>query len=299
MTLSNLPSQSSLDEKIVVLQHLSAVEFLSAAYATLCRHELSANIVLAHALSRVPAEYVLTECQFPNESEIQPTTTTLPVAAENFWLTVHVSSQSSSSKPVLEVVVSCLSSSMGTYPIFLWGSTLPRRTSAVVSFLQGCLDPKRVFAVFGPTGLADAFAQSWTLLTDFHIRQEPLYDALFASCSPQALTPVASSRSIRKATHMDIDAVARLCEEFSNGSSYPLDAFQAKVEAAELVEKGLIWVCETTTKEIATICAVTRSSLRVSAITKVCTLPEWRCHGFAQDLVHEFSWQPNTHSRVV
>jgi predicted GNAT family acetyltransferase len=59
-------------------------------------------------------------------------------------------------------------------------------------------------------------------------------------------------------------------------------------EAVELIRKGQLWLLsETATGEIASICAVTRTSLNVSGITKVYTTPQWRRHGFAQELVSE------------
>ena len=51
---------------------------------------------------------------------------------------------------------------------------------------------------------------------------------------------------------------------------------RALLEAEELISKGLIWVYEADGSEIAMICAVTRSSHNVSAITKVYTTPKWR-----------------------
>ncbi|KAF7307209.1 N-acetyltransferase domain-containing protein [Mycena indigotica] len=276
------------EEAPIVLQHLSAVEFLSVAYPTLRRHEESANIVLAHALSRSPAEYVLTECNFVREDSLRLMTKKAPpIVAENFWLTVW---HTSGTTPVLDGIIACLSSSTGQYyPLFLWGSTLP---SAVVAFLRGCIDPRRVFAIFGPTNLADSFSHSWTALTGFRIREEPLYDAFFAVCSPQSLLRAQSPKAvtaqrIRKAACRDVEAVADLCEGFYSSSEYPVDFTQAKHEAEELVRKGLAWIYETQAGEITTLCAVTRTSLRVAAITKVYTRPECRKHGFAQDLVHE------------
>lgn len=65
-----------------------------------------------------------------------------------------------------------------------------------------------------------------------------------------------------------------------------MSAAKAITEARELIEKGQLWVYEVN-EEIASICAVARTSLHVSAITKVYTTPKWRRRGFAQDLVHD------------
>lgn len=43
--------------------------------------------------------------------------------------------------------------------------------------------------------------------------------------------------------------------------------------------------------DITTLCAVTRNSHRVSAITKVYTTPRWRRQGCAEFLVREVTFQ--------
>ena len=47
---------------------------------------------------------------------------------------------------------------------------------------------------------------------------------------------------------------------------------------------GLIWIYESE-GEVTSICAVTRNTQNVSAITKVYTTPKWRRRGFAEHLV--------------
>jgi len=56
------------------------------------------------------------------------------------------------------------------------------------------------------------------------------------------------------------------------------------VEARELISSGLIWIYESE-GEVTSICAVTRNTQNVSAITKVYTTPKWRRRGFAEHLV--------------
>ncbi|KAF7303163.1 N-acetyltransferase domain-containing protein [Mycena kentingensis (nom. inval.)] len=282
MTLSTTPpGDQDSEPKIVVCQHLSPEEFLAAAYPTLRRDEREANIVLAHALARVEAGYALTECGFARTEDLPTPIATFPVAAEEFWLTVWSKSGSD-----LDGVVSCI----GDYPIFLWrrkGATIP--ATKLAAFLCACvIDPKRVFALFGPTQLVDSLARAWTALTGFATRPEPLYDALFASCEPQNWQSLQiDGNRVRKGRSGDLNAVAGLCEEFAGTSEYPLNASAADAEARELLAHGLVWVYETTDQEIASICAITRTSLRVAAITKVYTRFGWRRRGFAQDLVGE------------
>jgi predicted GNAT family acetyltransferase len=65
---------------------------------------------------------------------------------------------------------------------------------------------------------------------------------------------------------------------------FPLKIDAAIIEAQELISKGLIWIYESE-GEVTSICAVTRSTQNVSAITKVYTTPKWRRRGFAEHLV--------------
>lgn len=71
---------------------------------------------------------------------------------------------------------------------------------------------------------------------------------------------------------------------------FPLTIELAREEAYELVSKRQIWVYEAS-GAVAAICAVTRSSMKVSAITKVYTCPNWRRHGFAEHLVRSVTGQ--------
>ncbi len=71
---------------------------------------------------------------------------------------------------------------------------------------------------------------------------------------------------------------------FSGQVYFPLSIDKARVEARELISKGQIWVYDIA-GEVTTICAVTRNTHRVSAITKVYTTPKWRRRGCAEFLV--------------
>ncbi|KAF8215922.1 hypothetical protein K438DRAFT_1901685 [Mycena galopus ATCC 62051] len=291
MTLIELPSQSN-EEKIVVLQHDQAADFLASAYPTLRLHEASANILLAHALVRAPVESVLTECKFITSADVQAKhTSSQPVSAPNLWLTVWL--QRPKFPPVLELALSCI----GTYPVFMWTPVEPglqssqwldSRIRAVAAHLHACIAPERVFAAFGTTALVTTFADAWTGLTGIQIDAKPLYKAFSALCTRQTIKMNTSAEKCgaRRATMHDVEAAGKLCQEFANCSEYPMNLADATAEAQQLIEKGQLWV-GTLMGEIASICAVTRSSLHVSAITKVFTTPNARRNGLAQALVQE------------
>ncbi|KAJ7786597.1 hypothetical protein B0H16DRAFT_1670642 [Mycena metata] len=274
MTLTEVAPQST-DTKIVVLQHNEAEDFLAVTYPTLHRHEGSVNI------------YALTVCRFTTDADIQLPCPTPPIPAQTFWLTVW--SHRGRSTPALDMVLSCLDSPLGDYPIFLWTSVpqdsqLPQwlepRISRLTAYLHAC--------VFSTAALTTAFVEKWSALTGFQINPEPLYTAFSAVCTQQTLSASVSAQQglARRATMRDVEAAGKLCQEFANGSEYPLSAAQGAEEARDLINKGLLWLTMIG-GEVATICAVSRSSLHVSAITKVYTTPKWRRKGLAQALLKE------------
>ncbi|KAJ7631244.1 acyl-CoA N-acyltransferase [Roridomyces roridus] len=263
------PSDVAPSEEILVLQHVSPEDFLAVAYPTLREDENTANIVLAHALARASTDF------------------------HSFWLTVLT--RPSNSAPILDMVLSCLDSPLGNYPIFLWArngclaqDTFQHRIHKLALCLRTCVAPERVFSVFGPANPTNTFAKIWSTLTGFKIAPEPLYTAFFASCNLKRLKlkSAASPDQARKASISDLDGAAVLCEEFFNSSPYRLDSNRAREYTQSLIQKGQLWLIEKD-GEIASICAVTRSSLRVSAITMVYTTRKHRCLGLARYLVQE------------
>ncbi|KAI0778710.1 hypothetical protein BD413DRAFT_609283 [Trametes elegans] len=202
---------------------------------------------------------------------------------------------------------------------------LAPRISELAAHLNNCVPPERVFSVFGLTSLVKAFTRAWTQMTGFAVEPEPFYAALFSYCNArtfrQSDTPLPEGHLLRKATPQDLEPVARLCKEFADDSVratssvavggslaagrdaaapapalasapifFPLTIDRARVEAHELIAKGLVWVYDAA-GDITTICAVTRNSHRVSAITKVYTTPRWRRRGCAEYLVREVTAQ--------
>ncbi|KAI0931511.1 hypothetical protein AcW1_001100 [Taiwanofungus camphoratus] len=291
--------------RTVVIQHDSASDFLAAAYPTLRRHEASSNIVLAHALKRVSAEAALSGYQFICDADVEAFLATAEPSSfiphrngDSLWLTLW--NMAPSSPPTLDLVLSCVNWTLGEYPIFLW---TPRRPSSLSSewlmprinqlaeHLQSCVPPERVFSVFGTTPLVKAFARCWTDMTGFTVEPEPFYAAYFSYCTLEtfkdcdALLP--EGHALRRATMRDLECVAGLCKEFADDSVFfPLSLERARIEARELITKGQIWVYDAS-GDITTICAVTRNSQRVSAITKVYTTPRWRRRRCAEFLVRD------------
>ncbi|KAI0294932.1 hypothetical protein BC826DRAFT_1091494 [Russula brevipes] len=290
------PVRSSAN--ILIVHHDSAAHFLSATFPTFRRHEESANIVFAHALKLLGSEAALTGCHFTNESDVSSCGT---LAAngndEPFWLTVW-SSPSPFTPPTLDIVLSCVSWTLGDYPIFLWtpknatsisASWLAPRIELLAEHLLDIVPPQRVFSIFGMTSLIKSFTRYWSDLVKCPIEPEPFYAAYYSFCNPETFKESKDSLprgdSIRRAKIEDLAGVAQLCKEFADDSVYfPLEIDAATVEARELISSGLIWIYESE-GEVTSMCAVTRSTQNVSAITKVYTTPKWRRRGFAEYLV--------------
>ncbi|KAI0308275.1 hypothetical protein B0F90DRAFT_1807500 [Multifurca ochricompacta] len=288
---------SLICKTLVVVYHNSPADFLSATFPTLRRHEESANIVFAHALKLLGSEAALTGCHFTNESDVSTWSNTNANGNEPFWLTVW-SSISPFIPPTLDIVLSCVSSTLGDYPIFLWTPKNPTSTSPswlhsriepLADHLLHIVPPRRVFSVFGATWLVKPFTRHWSDLVQCPIEPEPFYAACYTYCNLETFKESNDSLTrgdgIRRANMEDLGAVAQLCKEFADDSVYfPLEIDAATIEGRELISKGLIWIYESD-GEVTSICAVTRSTQNVSAITKVYTTPKWRRRGFAEHLV--------------
>jgi hypothetical protein len=220
-----LPDSWAASKKISVIRHDTAEDFLSAAYATLQHHERSSNIILAHAIQRVMSESALVDLEITAHSETHlQSSSSIPHCADSFWLTVW-SSTSVSAPPTLDLTLSCISSTLGNYPIFLWtpftisGPWLSSRIFELTRHLQACVLPKRVFSVFGKAFLVTAFSQRWIELTGSVLEPEPFYAAYYSFCTSKSFKdsdqqmPV--NHYIRRATADDLGYVAQLCQEFA------------------------------------------------------------------------------------
>jgi hypothetical protein len=232
---------------VLVVHHPSAVDFLAATFPTLRCHEESANIVFAHALKLLGSEAALTGCHFTNESDVsswwkeeESRTSSSHVVgdpkakaignSEQFWLTVW-SSPSPFIPPTLDIVLSCVSWTLGDYPIFLWtpknltsisSSWLLPRVELLAGHLLDIVPPRRVFSIFGMTPLVKSFARYWSDLVKCPIEPEPFYAAYYSYCNPETFKesndPLPRGDNIRRANIEDLAAVAQLCKEFADDS---------------------------------------------------------------------------------
>ncbi|EMD32641.1 hypothetical protein CERSUDRAFT_87950 [Gelatoporia subvermispora B] len=298
-----MPGLNASYSQTFIVQHDSASEYLAFAYPTLRRHEASANIVLAHALKRVSAEAALSGYQFVSDSDVEdwlqsadPAVFAPRQSEGSFWLTLW--SGSPSSPPTLDLVLSCVNWTLGDYPIFLWtphqtfatsSAWLAPRIAQLTEHLRFCVPPERVYSVFGMTTLVKTFTRQWTSMTGFVVEPEPFYAAFFSYCNAATFrdtdNALPQGHCLRRATLRDLEPVAQLCKEFADDTIYfPLEIDAARVEARELISKGQIWVYDAN-GDITTICAVTRDTHRVSAITKVYTTPRFRRQRCAEFLV--------------
>lgn len=160
------------------------------------------------------------------------------------------------------------------------------------------------------------FVPVWYSLTDMEPVIEPYYHAVCSSLSKETLkthSPVATITpkryALRKASPADESGVAHLCYDFSSTSVSPvssvlrtrtltvtrfpqapfiLDRVGARQEACNLITQGQAYVCEVE-GQIACLVAVTRSSSRVAAITKVVTHKAYVSQGWAKRLVRDVS----------
>ncbi|KAH9081584.1 hypothetical protein EDB83DRAFT_2333641 [Lactarius deliciosus] len=267
-----------LSANTLVVHHDSAADFLSATFPTLRRHEESANIVFAHAFKLLGSEAALTGFHFTNESDVS-----------SWWKQRARTAQSTVARPRVksnEPFWLTVCGTLGDYPIFLWTPKTPTPIS------QSWLTPRTELLAEHLLDIVPPQAY-WSDLVKCAIEQEPFYSAYYTYCNldtfKEAIDPVPSGDKIRRAGVEDLAAVAQLCKEFADESVYfPLEIDAAMIEARELTAEGLIWIYESE-GEVTSICAVTRSTQNVSAITKVFTTPKWRRRGFAEHLVRNIT----------
>ncbi|KAF4606363.1 hypothetical protein EYR38_000416 [Pleurotus pulmonarius] len=186
---------------------------------------------------------------------------------------------------------------LGDYPIFLWappkGEHRSDATSTLVAFLRKRVPDKRVFSVFGPTGITRTFATKWFEATGISFLTPPHYDAYLGRCTKDTLRqgrsklPLPQGHKMRLATTEDLDSVAELCKRFSDEESapYKFSAEDSRLEAQELIKAQQVWVYEASSGVIACICAAARHYQRASVISKVYTSEAFRRKGFAECLV--------------
>lgn len=209
---------------------------------------------------------------------------------------------------IVDFVLSCSKSEMGEYPIFVV-ATVPSsqltddfitpRIHSLILAMQSYIPPERVYSVFAPEPVAILFAELWTEISGISHYETSYYAAKLSYCNRRSFrnrqaTEAAGGRTykLRPAVSSDVDAVARLCLGFAQGSDpFILDWMGALREAQTLIHNEQVWVHETICDfggpEIASIVAFTRNTSTTATITKVMTSYDHRGLGCAQRLVRQ------------
>lgn len=231
---------------------------------------------------------------------------------DNLWI-ISTSYLDSLSPPVIDFVLACTNGPIGTYPVFIYHAQplnyltpaylIPRITE-LANTLAESISTERVFSVFAVDPVARSFADAWMAMTGISVAQSDIksnltheyYAALLTYCDPRSFRPRQQSThptityDIRPAVPADIPEVAELCFGFAAESEpFTMSLDQAMAEARLLVEHNQVWVHGVSApgmvSGIASICAVTRQTSTVAAITKVYTNPRFRRMGCAERLV--------------
>ena len=223
-----MPGTVTSPPSIIVDQHRTATDFLSATHSHLRDNERSSNIVFAHALKRLQKEAgsALTSprdvedwLRFPNHR--------VPDDPCAFWLSVWTLDPTGDTA-TLDLVLSCVDWTLGNYPIFIWSPrpedktwSVPRITQLTNRLIE-CVPPERVFSVFGMTWLVKTFSEYWTALTGHEVESQPFYAALLSYCTQSTFidsdSRLPAGHVIRPATRSDVKSVGQLCKEFGDDS---------------------------------------------------------------------------------
>jgi hypothetical protein len=128
--------------------HISASDLLDATYSQLLSREHEANLILPYALNARSTKK-----------------TDLNTFWLSCWTTTTSSSQSITTGPHLDFILSCTNSPLGAYPIFIFANRdaedltpafINPRMTQLVSRLRVCTSPERVFSVFGKLVLSNS-----------------------------------------------------------------------------------------------------------------------------------------------
>jgi hypothetical protein len=148
---------------------------------------------------------------------------------KNIWITC-----ASQNPPCpIEFVLSCAEGYMGSYPLFIL-TTLPVNqltdehirscVQMMAQALKKAVPIQRVYSVFAPEPLTEAFVAVWTRLTGIKSHAEPYYAANITYCTRDSFvnrqTSVHPSLTyeIRPAIASDINEIADLCFQFAEDS---------------------------------------------------------------------------------
>ncbi|KXN88789.1 hypothetical protein AN958_06658 [Leucoagaricus sp. SymC.cos] len=206
-----------------------------------------------------------------------------------------------------DLILSCTEDSRGNkLPVFIASprpvsllddpAYLSPRLKAIAQTLYERTDSTRVFSVFAPAPVTATFAQLWTEKTGITCEAHPYYSATYARCTRQTFRNKQytilgdTTYEMRLALEKDTDSVSDLCYEFAFTSKpFEMTRDQADEEARSLISQRRVWVHtinrSSEEEEIASVVAVTRETINVSAITKVYTNPKWRGKRCAERLV--------------
>jgi hypothetical protein len=194
--------------------HPSPSAFLEATRSSLRQHQRKLNVILPHA-EKLAAQ----------ERSGQP------FKEGQFWITGWSYSPSQSQSPSLDIVLSCTEHNLGTYPIFLVvlrdlpsipDTSLDPQMRELARFLASKTDLSRVFSIYGQERPTLFLSRYWSDLTGARLISEPYYAASSSYCTRATLMKrdhsVPSGHEMRLARQTDLEAVARLCQEFADDS---------------------------------------------------------------------------------
>jgi len=203
---------------------------------------------------------------------------------------------------MLDFIVAATHGPIGPHPIFIVSpdpsalspTLLNPRMDRVATELEALLPEaaQRVFSVFGPTVLTQAFVRAWCNRAAVLPVEAPYLSATLMHCTRTTLalaSPLESGQRIRLARAADADAVALMCQSFS-AAPYVLTLENARQEAISHIADKAMWLYEVASSDegrprIVSMVAVGRKTLNVGCITKMFTLPSSERQGYATRLL--------------
>ncbi|KAG9010309.1 hypothetical protein FRB94_010659 [Tulasnella sp. JGI-2019a] len=282
------PPANGGTDTLIITHHPTATSAHQSTASILQAHEINTHIILSHVLSQRSQELAA--------STSQPQ----PALPPSLWLAVWTTR---SQHRTLDIIVALTTGPLGPRPLFIasphisatltWAFLRPR-IDLLVSEILGLdnVPMERIFSVFGPKPLVQAFATVWSRGAGVLPIDDPYTSATYRICCPSRLVaapPQAAGGEARLATIQDLERVSELLRQFAEPGPYILTPQTAHQEALAFISANCLYVYESRTHAgapvITSIAVIERTSTNVACVTKLYTADEYRANGFGTRLL--------------
>lgn len=298
--LNHFMQQHPPSDTLVITAYTTAASALQALSPFFHSQEINSHIIYSFIHTQLARDQQLSSTASASASSHGPNPQQ-PGAAPSLWVAVWTMDSKSHAR-FLDLVVALPTSPLGPNPLFIVSphpsamlspNFLRPRLSLLVSELLGRGPVERVFSVFGPRRLTQAFVATWSRAAHVSLADSPYSSVTYRVCCRETLArvvaPVPAGDVLRLATMHDVNTAAELLYNLSIESGpYAVTRQTAHQEAVSLFASRALYVYESRTGSgptITALAAVGRTSQNVACVTRLFTTPRYRRHGISTSLL--------------